>query len=161
MTLSMRMQYIMLRISLQTHSTICIFTRSHKKMWVSYVKGTPNGTPKISQIGPLIYGITHFHTHVFPRAASILICNQIEVCKEKKKEICTSTATPTYAPAATTPSTILLHIHSHVKGFIKTYEYMLALWWYCSLSEQRKERGKHICALINYNFMIIMLTAYV
>ena len=28
-------------------------------MWVSYVNGTPNGTPKMSQIGPLIYGITH------------------------------------------------------------------------------------------------------
>ena len=45
----------MLRTSLQTLSTICIFTRSHKKMWVSYV----NGTPKMSQIGSLIYGITH------------------------------------------------------------------------------------------------------
>ena len=46
----------MLRISLQSHSTICIFTRSHKKMWVPYV----TGTPKISPIGSLIYGITHF-----------------------------------------------------------------------------------------------------
>ena len=45
----------MFRISLQSHSTICIFTRSHKKMWVSYV----SGTPKISQIGSLIFGITH------------------------------------------------------------------------------------------------------
>ena len=40
----------MLRISLQSHSTICIFTRSHKKMWVPYV----TGTPKMSQIGSLI-----------------------------------------------------------------------------------------------------------
>ena len=44
----------MLRITLKSHSTICIFTRSHKKMWVSYV----NGTPKMSQIGSLIYWIT-------------------------------------------------------------------------------------------------------
>ena len=44
----------MLRITLTSHSTICIFTRSHKKMWVSYV----TGTPKMSQIGPLIYGIS-------------------------------------------------------------------------------------------------------
>ena len=44
----------MLRISLQSHSTICIFTRSHQKMWVPYV----TGTPKMSQIGSLIYGIT-------------------------------------------------------------------------------------------------------
>ena len=37
----------MLRISLQnSHSPICIFTRSHKKMWVSYV----TGTTKMSQI---------------------------------------------------------------------------------------------------------------
>ena len=40
----------MRRISLQSHSTICIFTRSHKKMWVPYV----TGTPKMSQIGSLI-----------------------------------------------------------------------------------------------------------
>ena len=47
----------MLRITLKSHSTICIFTRSHKKMWVSYV----NGTPKMSQIGSLIYGISQVH----------------------------------------------------------------------------------------------------
>ena len=44
----------MLRITLKSHSTICIFTRSHKKTRVSYV----TGTPKLSQIGSLIYGIT-------------------------------------------------------------------------------------------------------
>ena len=45
----------MLRITLKSHSTICIFTRSHKKMWVSYV----TGTPKMSQTGSLIG--THLH----------------------------------------------------------------------------------------------------
>ena len=34
----------MLRISLQSHSTICIFTRSHKKMWVSCKRDTKNVT---------------------------------------------------------------------------------------------------------------------
>ena len=31
----------MLRVTLKSLSTICIFTRSHKMMWVSYVNGTP------------------------------------------------------------------------------------------------------------------------
>ena len=47
----------MLRITLKSHSTICIFTRSHKKMWVSYVRGTPT----MSQIGSLIYENSHLH----------------------------------------------------------------------------------------------------
>ena len=47
----------MRRMTLKSHSTICVFTKSHKHMWVSYVRGTP----KMSQSGPLIYWITHMH----------------------------------------------------------------------------------------------------
>ena len=45
----------MLRITLKSHSTICIFTRSHKRCGFHYV----TGTPKMSQIWSLVYGITH------------------------------------------------------------------------------------------------------
>ena len=51
----------MLRITLKSHSTICIFTRTHKKMWVPYV----TGTPKMSQIWSLIYVITQILKLVF------------------------------------------------------------------------------------------------
>ena len=59
----------MLRITLKSHSTIFIFTRSHEKMWVSYV----NGTPKMSQIGSLVYGITHFELRL------ITICDSLTI----------------------------------------------------------------------------------
>ena len=61
----------MLRISLQSHSTICIFTRSHKKMWVSYV----NGTPTMSQIGSLIYGISQLQKYITKK---IYVCSKYE-----------------------------------------------------------------------------------
>ena len=45
----------MLRITLQSYS-ICIFTQSHKNTSGFHIK---RGTPKMSQSGLLIYGITH------------------------------------------------------------------------------------------------------
>ena len=44
----------MRRMTLKSRSTICVFTESHKHMQVSYVRGTP----KMSQSGLLIYGIS-------------------------------------------------------------------------------------------------------
>ena len=35
----------------------CIFTRSHKRVWITSV----TGTPKMSQSGPLIYGKTQIY----------------------------------------------------------------------------------------------------
>ena len=46
----------MRRMTLKSQSTICVFTKSHKHMWVSYVRWTP----KMSQSGSLIHVITHF-----------------------------------------------------------------------------------------------------
>ena len=55
----------MLRISLQTHSTICIFTRSHKKMWVSCKRDTKRDTKNVTNWPPYLWNHPYIHFFFF------------------------------------------------------------------------------------------------
>ena len=58
----------MLRVTLKSHSTICIFNRNHKKMWVSYVNGTPTHSKRDTK------NVTNWPPYLWNHPNTCLLC---------------------------------------------------------------------------------------